>query len=445
MRRVIVVGAGASGLMAAITAARNGASVTVVDAMDRAGKKLLLTGNGRCNLTHMDEYPEESCFGAERGWIREVMRQMMPEEVRHFFLELGLPTFEKNGYVYPVTGQASSVTAVLTAEMRRLKIKLKLSEKILALEKDGEVWRVRTGSWCYEGDAVILACGSKAAPKTGSDGSGYELAKMAGHKVRPVYPALTSVLCEGDFFQTVTGVRCRATVSLYRVTKKEPKLKEKPQKGSEREAEKASGRKSEEKLLLRRESGEFLWTSYGISGILVFQLSRFISACRSPEKERILEADLLPDLSEEELSRILAVRAKTLGQEKLSVLLTGLLNEKLIPVVLKKAGMTKKDSCEKLVRDGRLAEELVRAVKYFPLIPKGTKSFDVCQVCAGGVDTEQVDCRTLESKLQSGLYFSGEILDVDGLCGGYNLQWAWASGYTAGRAAAQSGSLRDQK
>ncbi len=436
MKRVIVVGAGASGMMAAITAAKNGAAVTVVDAMDRAGKKILLTGNGRCNLTHVDERPEESCFGAERVWIREVMRHLMPEDVRRFFLELGLPTFEKNGYVYPVTGQSSSVTAVLTSEMRRLKIKLKLSEKILALEKDGTIWKVRTDSWCYEGDAVILACGSKAAPRTGSDGSGYELAKMAGHRIRAVQPALTPVLCEGDFFQAVAGVRCRATVSLYRVTKKEPR------KGPGRESEKESGRKPEEKRLIRRESGELLWTGYGVSGILVFQLSRFISTSSSPEKELILEADLLPDLSEEDLAGILRMKAKALGQEKLPALLAGFLNEKLIPVILKRAGMTKKNSCEEMAGDRELLGRLVWSIKHFRLIPRGTKSFDTCQVCAGGVDTAQVDCRTLESGLQSGLYFAGEILDVDGLCGGYNLQWAWASGYTAGRAAAQSGSAK---
>lgn len=408
-------------MMAAVTAAGNGAAVTVLDAMDRAGKKILLTGNGRCNLTHMDEHPEESCFGAEREWIRAVMRQMMPEDVRRFFLELGLPTFEKNGYVYPVTGQASSVAAVLTAEMHRLKIKLKLSEKITEIEKDGTIWKVRTDSWCYEGDSVILACGSKAAPKTGSDGSGYELAKLAGHRILPVRPALTPILCEGDFFQTAAGVRCRAEISLYRHA----------QTGKEE--------------LLRRESGELLWTGYGISGILVFQLGRFVSACREPEKELFLEADLMPDLPQADLSRMLAVRAEALEEERVPALLAGFLNEKLIPVVLKKAGMTKKDSCGRLAQDGRMLRNLVSGIKHFRLIPRGTKSFDVCQVCAGGVDTRQVESGTLESKLQKGLYFAGEILDVDGLCGGYNLQWAWASGYAAGRAAAYGGQAAEKK
>ncbi len=417
MKRIIVIGAGASGMMAAIAAARNKAAVTVVDAMERAGKKILLTGNGRCNLTHMDEHPEDSCFGADRGWIRAVMRQFPPAETRRFFAELGLPTFEKNGYVYPVTGQASSVAAVLTAEMRRLGVKLKLSEKILFLEKEDRIWKARTASWCYEGDAVILACGSKAAPKTGSDGSGYELARMTGHRIVPVSPALTPVICEGDFFRSAAGVRCRAEVSLY------PRGTDGKSRGQ----------------ALHRERGELLWTNYGVSGILVFQLSRFISSSRRPEKELILEADLLPDLSEDELFRTISARAEALGRERISVLFAGMLNEKLIPLILKNAELTGKDSCEKLLREKGRIEALVHGIKHVLLIPKGTKSFDACQVCAGGVDTAQTDCRTLESRLRSGLYFAGEILDVDGLCGGYNLQWAWASGYTAGRAAASDG------
>lgn len=412
MRRVIVVGAGASGMMAAVTAARNGADVVAVDAMDRAGKKILLTGNGRCNLTHVDERPEDSCFGADRDWIRPAMRRFPPKAVRRFFLELGLPTFEKNGYVYPVTGQASSVTAVLAAEMRRLGVKLKLSDKILAVRKEGGLWKVHTASWHYEGDAVILACGSKAAPGTGSDGSGYELAAMTGHRIREVHPALAPVVCGGDFSRGPAGVRHRASLALFA---------------------KESGR------LIRRESGELLWTNYGISGILVFQLSRFISASGRPEKELFLEADLAPDLSRDELAGLLSARAGALKDEKVSVLLAGILNEKLIPMVLAKARIARETSCGELLQTSGLSDRLIRAVKQLRLVPKGTKGFDVCQVCAGGVDTSQVDGGTLGSKLHAGLYFAGELLDVDGLCGGYNLQWAWASGYTAGQAA--SGAL----
>lgn len=440
MKRVIVAGGGASGLMAAISAARNGASVTILEAMERPGKKLLLTGNGRCNLTHVDECPEDSCFGADYRFIQSVMGQMTPEMVREFFHRLGLLTVEKNGYVYPVTGQSSSVLAVLLAEVRRLKIRLKYSEKISSIEYKDQIWQVHTGSWRYEAEALILACGSKAAPKTGSDGSGYELARMAGHRIRPVRPALAPVSCQEKFVSQLSGVRCRAAVSLYQkvnLAKRSGTISGKrPQKASQMDV-----------ILIRKETGELQWTNYGVSGIMIFQLSRFIAGCEQPEKSMYLETDLLPDYTETELGQMMTGRAGELSDERVSVLLEGILHEKLVPVVLEKAGFTKKTCCRDLILEsqdeagsGKATEKqlqrLIRTIKHLKLTPTGTKSFDVCQVCSGGVDTSEVEPFTLRSKVQPELYFAGELLDVDGLCGGYNLQWAWASGYAAGRAAA---------
>lgn len=409
MRRVIVAGGGPAGMMAAITAARKGAAVTILEAMERTGKKLMLTGNGRCNLTHMDEHPEDSCFGADQDFIRSVLSRFTPSQVCDFFETTGLLTTEKQGYVYPVTGQSGSVHAVLMTELRRLRVKIKCSEKICSIEKKQGQWLVHTESWCYECDALILACGSKAAPKTGSDGSGYTLARMAGHRILPVYPALTPVICREKLVSSLAGVRCRAEVSLYTV----------------------SGD------LIRREYGELQWTSYGVSGILIFQLSRFIASCRHPEHSFFLAVNFLPDTEETVLLKMLENRALQLQNEKLPVLLEGILHEKLIPVLLQAAGISKKSDCRCLTeeRDRTALKNLVTAIRQFRLTPCGTKSFDVCQVCQGGVDTAQISSQTLESELVSGLYFAGELLNVDGLCGGYNLQWAWASGYVAGYSA----------
>ncbi len=415
-RKVIVAGAGAAGLMAAIAAARSGAQVTVLEAMERPGKKLLLTGNGRCNLTNMDTELPEAYYGTGAGLAASVIRRFDAKALLSFFRELGLLTQEKNGYVYPYSSQSCAVLEVLLAEARRLKVRLKYSEKIVETYRESgedgkEGWVVQTATWSYRADALILACGSRAVPSTGSDGSGYELASGLGHTVRAVVPALVPVTCSGSFLQALSGVRCRAEVSLL----------------------------DGEKNLIRKDCGELQWTKYGVSGIVVFQLSRFVSTAQ-PGMRLYLSVDFLPDYAKE-LYPLLLARAKSLGDEKAGLLLAGLLHEKLIPVILERtdrsAGSKKtlaKTACCNLTQ-GQI-EAMIRTMKHFELAVTGTKSFDAAQVCAGGVDCAEVSEKTLESRKQKNLYFAGELLDVDGPCGGYNLQWAWSSGYIAGTYAA---------
>lgn len=453
-KNVIVVGAGASGLMAAVFAARSGAKVTVLEGMDRPGKKLLMTGNGRCNITNMAAALPESYHGGGRDLAAAVIPRFDAGAVRAFFQELGLLTVEKNGYVYPFTGQASSVLEVLLGELARLNVKLKLGEKIEVIEKVGATgkieagqdlhtknvqrdlntsnvaymakcgrnnnmqadrvshWQVRTATWQYQADCVILCCGSKCLPATGSDGSGYALAKKLGLSVAPVAPALTSLLCEGSFLPNLAGVRCPAEITLYR---------------------------EESGNILSREAGELQWTKYGISGIAVFQLSRFVSTARAGKKFRV-SIDFFPGYETDFLVSLLKKRSGELGTAPVSVLLRGLLNEKLIPVVLSESGVSRKKNCAQLT-DLELAR-LIQTCRQFPLKVLGTKSFDACQVCAGGVDARQIDPNTMECKKHPGLYLAGELLDVDGPCGGYNLQWAWSSGFLAGTSAARASSLR---
>lgn len=488
-RKVVVVGAGAAGLMAAVTAARAGAQVTVLEAMERPGKKLLLTGNGRCNLTNMDEGLADAYYGSGAFLASDIIRRFDAADVRRFFAQLGLLTQERNGYVYPYSGQSVSVLEVLLTEMRRLKVKLKLTEKTEeiicvqdalstaentakmqkspAAENKAEIqngitadmrgcarqekWLVRTATWQYPADAVILACGSCAMPVTGSDGSGYQLAKRLGHHVISAAPALVPLTCAEPFLPVLAGVRCKAEVSLWN-----------------------------RDTLVRSEAGELQWTKYGVSGIVVFQLSRFVS-CASSGESLHLEIDLLPDFERKTLVELLRSRANQLENEKISTLLNGILNDRLIPVILELVGNMdngggtgaeiteeaaggagvgrlseknrkkneKKNSRKKLVQGGTFGrrtcselteyqlDQLVQAMKCLKLTVTGTKSYDVAQICAGGVDAREICPKTLESGRHGDLYFAGEMLDVDGPCGGYNLQWAWSSGYVAGNAAAR--------
>ena len=456
-RKVIIAGAGASGLVAAIAAARTGAEVTVLEAMDRPGRKLLLTGNGRCNLTNMDPELSTHYYGSGQKLAQSVTERFGAGQTRRFFEELGLLTTEKNRYVYPYNMQSSAVLDVLLAELRRLKVKLKFNEKIEAIEVTGDCWGVKTSSWSYQADAIVLACGSRCLPKTGSDGSGYRLAAQLGHTIITPRPALAALNCSGDFFASLAGVRCRTRVTLL-----------------------VGGQ------AVKEETGELQWTKYGVSGIVVFQLSRFVSADNLRQfdsacvrqagqlagrtgTQYTLSIDLLPEFEHSYLARLLSARASELSKETVAVLLKGMLHEKLIPVVLAGAGIKKSQTCKELIEqncDGSSArveksrtctelvdgtenkkskicekqdvgavDRLVSCMKAFTIPVTGVRSFDECQVCSGGVDCREIDAETLESKLHRHLYFAGELLDVDGPCGGYNLQWAWASGYIAGQAA----------
>lgn len=428
-KRVVIVGAGASGMMAAVAAAKQGAAVTLLEAMERPGKKLLITGNGRCNITNTDQNLPDMYYGTGSSHASSIIRQMDAAAVCKLFEELGLLTTEKNGYVYPYTGQASSVLEVLLTELQRLKVKMKYNEKAeeLICQPDG-TWLVCTATWQYQADAVILACGSCAAPITGSDGSGYEIAKKAGYRVVDPAPALVSLCCEESFLPVLAGVRSKASVSLYD----------------------DSG-----KCLIRKETGELQWTKYGVSGIVIFQLSRFVSVPKVQDPDAVfqLSVDLFPDISEDVLLHLMQERCRQLAESPLRVLLCGILNEKLIPVVIERVSSgwgqekqnqnqqktKKKNKKEKQVLCNQLSDsqmkDLLDCMKHFRLTVTGTKSFDTAQVCAGGIDASQLDISTLESLHHKNLYFVGELVDTDGPCGGYNLQWAWSSGWTAGSAA----------
>ncbi len=418
-KNITVIGAGASGLTAAISAAGKGAQVTILEAQERPGRKLLVTGNGRCNLTNTSAHLPEEYHGSGADLARRLTGRFGAKETLEFFSQLGLLTQEKNGCVYPCTMQSDSVLDVLLAELRIRRVNFKFSQKILRItdngwsEDDALRYAIETPSWVYRADAVILACGSMAAPSTGASEAGYLLAQTLGHRVIAPRPALVPLASDFSYLNRFAGVRCRAKLTLLQ--------------GGEKIAE---------------ETGELQWTKYGISGIVAFQLSRYVS---TGGKGYSLQIDLLPDHTAGELEALLSVRAAQLNQESTTVLLRGILNEKMIKVILECASAPAAAAGEKLTQKScaDLKESdirsICRAVKCFSVPVTGTRSFDQAQVCAGGVDCTEVTDH-LESVLHRDLYFAGELLDVDGPCGGYNLQWAFTSGYLAGQYAAADSS-----
>lgn len=389
-RQVVIIGAGASGLMAAIMAARNGAAVTVLEQNEKPGKKICATGNGKCNFSNL-VMPDDAYRGKHPEFVNHALAQFSVKDTVEFFKKLGIFPLDKNGYLYPRSNQAQSVVDVLCMEASNLGIKIKTNEQVIAIEteKNGRNFQVLTKGWHYEADALILANGSKASSISGSDGSGYELAESLKHHIIPVYPALTALKCKGPAFKVWAGVRTEGEVSLF-----------------------VDGK------FYKSERGELQLTEYGISGIPVFQISTYaIRAVRDGHKAA-LRINFMPELSEEELKQLLHSRKKACPYKNEKELLVGLFPEKLIKVLTSQ-------------------KHLISAIKEFPLEVQDGMSFSQAQVCSGGVDTIQVNDHTMESKFCRNLYFAGELLDIDGTCGGYNLQWAWSSGAVAGINAAK--------
>ena len=413
MKKVIVVGGGASGMMAAISAARAGADVCILEHNDKLGKKILATGNGRCNFTNRLQEP--CCYrSSQKEFPWRVISQFPAEQTISFFEELGICAKDRGGYLYPGSDQASSVMEVLQMEVERLQIQIEYGAQIHSIRKKKERFEVRTHAKVFWPDALILATGSRASSTTGSDGSGYAYAKAFGHTLTPVLPALVALHAKEKFFVSLAGVRIHGKGQIF-----------------------TDGKKCAE------DTGEIQLTKYGISGIPVFQVSRYAAEGIYRKKEVTAVLDVAPDLTEQRLEDLLEVRIKRHPEREVNVFFTGMYPQKFSQTILKLSKIDKKKRCGEL--NGREITILCRLLKSLRITIVGTNDFDQAQICAGGVRTEEVSSETLESCYVPGLYFAGELLDVDGICGGYNLQWAWSSGAVAGKCAAQYSMERGKK
>lgn len=405
--KIAIIGGGASGMMAAITAARHGADVTIYEKKDRIGKKILATGNGKCNFTNMD-IKNDDYFGQKINIYNDYISQFDEKEVILFFKELGMLIKDKNGYCYPRSEQATTVLDLLRLQLKTYNVEI-CTEKypsVIKKKKNNFELLLNTDEKAYY-QRIILCCGSYAGEKKQGEPSGYSYAKYFGHKIVPVLPALVQLRVDNKDMKSIAGVRCDANINLYI---------------------------NEEKVA--EEFGELQLTEYGISGIPVFQLSRFASYGLYNNKKVVAEIDFLPEYSLQEWLDFGMQRYKRLPKNISSEeYLQGLLNKKLNLYFLKSFGI-KPDLELKNISLSKL-EEMLYSMKSRKFEIKATNPFENAQVCAGGVSMEEVTL-SLESIYVPGVYFAGELLDVDGRCGGYNLQWAWSSGYIAGKAAASN-------
>ena len=401
---VIIIGGGASGMMAGIVAASNGNKVTILEHKDKIGKKLLATGNGRCNLTNASllNEPWKSYPLCDTNVIKEIFRQFSYEDTCDFFYDLGIILKDRNGLKYPLSDQASAVLDALRFKLYELSVNIICDcgvKDIKSPQGNKKEFEIQTDKGILRADRVILSTGSKAQPKLGSDGSGYELSKRLGHHVVNITPGLVQLRCKGEQYKALAGVRCQAKLYLY-----------------------------ENDKTIYEEEGELQFTAYGISGIVTMNVSNYLAEC-DIKKSRI-EADLLPGMPFEELKEELFKRAERFKEREAVFLLNGMLPRKLIEVLLKECGIKTGDIIGGIHKNTLC--KLMEKIKNYSIEITGTNTFDEAQICLGGVDVKDIK-PTMESKLVPGLYFCGEILNLHGNCGGFNLQLAWSTGAIAGR------------
>ena len=400
---VCVIGAGASGMAAALAASQNeSVNVVLLERQARVGRKLQATGNGRCNLTNIYA-GDRGYHGEDVSFIQPAMLAMDPQKTLSWFRSLGLFTVtEDSGKVYPYSDQANSVVDVLRLALVKRNIDLRTGFEVQKIAKTENGFSVTDGNETVLCDKLIVACGGLAGTKLGGSMSGYKLLGRFGHKSTRLRPCLVQLKSDWDGLASLKGVRANCNVKIYN----------------------NSG-------LYAESTGELQFTDYGLSGPVIFEVSR--DTCQKPGKWAAI-LDLLPHCNKDELTAELNRRANTdLPMEEL---LTGILHNRLGRVLTKAAGVKNKLLAAELT-DAEIAC-VADTVKAFEVVLTEPMGMDSAQVTAGGVLTCDFDPQTMESRLVPGLYACGEVLDIDGDCGGYNLQWAWSSGFLAGKCAGGS-------
>ena len=394
MNRIAITGGGASGIFAAIAAAENPANeVTIYERSARIGRKLLATGNGRCNMTNINA-SEENYHGENPEFVRYAIDRFWVGETLDMFSRMGiLYKIEDGGKVYPYSDQASSVLDVLRRELDARGVAVKCGRDVRSIKKHGGAFAVSF----YDGesvlaDKVIIASGGKAAPDLGSNGSGYALLKSLGHHITELRPSLVQLKTRGDSAKKLKGIKVNANVTLGDFS----------------------------------EYGEVLFTDYGLSGPAVFSLTSRLRA------QKHIALDIMSEYSFPEVCDILSERRSRFSKTPLEEFFTGMLNKRIGQLILKTVTGSPLSRESGALSDAEL--KLAAAmIKKWEFEIDGTMSWNNAQVTKGGAATSEFNPSTMESRLVHGLYASGEVLDIDGDCGGYNLQWAWSSGYIAGK------------
>ena len=402
--RVAVIGGGASGCMAAITAAQAGADVHIFEKNEKPGKKLYATGNGRCNLTNL--HMDDSCYHTRTAdkngssLIHSAIERYSPADQIRFFADLGVPVYDRDGYVYPRTNQAQTVVRALEKRIAALGIRVhtgcpvrKIRRSQQGTKADDAVFYVDCNDREARAfDTVILCTGGMAGPQYGTTGDGYRLAASFSHRIRTPLPALTALECKGQFLKRAAGVRCRAAVTLYTGNDKK-------------------------QIREGREEGEVQMTDYGISGIPVMQISGMAARLLESKQRVFVQIDFLPEFSDSVFSDEIERRMREDRSQMLGDLFLGLVHKKILDLLLAEKGLQAEMKARRI--DDAGIRQILQSMREYTLEVIQVKSFKQAQVTSGGILLEDTDA-DFQSRLQPGLFFAGEVLDVDGRCGGYN-------------------------
>lgn len=402
-RKVVVVGGGAAGLMAALWAAEAGAETLLLEGTSQTGRKILISGGGRCNVLPSRLSPKQYRTASSPNTLKKILLSWPLTEQRHFFekgLAIPLALEAESGKLFPVSNRAKDVRDALVEHAGQRGVRMVHEARVTGLERDGERWIVQAGGGRFDADAVVLATGGLSVPKTGSDGQGLRILERLGHTIHPLYPALTPLLAEPPVHAGMAGVSLDVTLD------------------ARSDVEQASAK------------GGFLFTHRGYSGPSVLDISHVQTRATESESVRITVA--WTDRSEEHWRSALAEQSG----RRVSSLLSADLPDRLVALLLGEAGIPADTSLSQLPRDAR--NRLVECLSRFPLPVTGDEGYRKAEVTGGGVSLAEVDPRTLESRVDPGLFLCGELLDAFGPIGGYNFAWAWSTGRAAGRAAAGS-------
>ena len=398
---MIIIGAGASGLIAAVTSARAGQRVLLLEQNSKIGKKILVSGNGQCNIDNRN-ISTNRFHSQNPDFIKAVFKDYGFDTVKKFFTSIGLELTEgKDGKMFPMSLQAGSVVELLEYEAKRVGVEIVCDCTVTSIRKDADIFVLETSQGIKACRKLLLASGSAAAPQLGGSSSGYAFAARLGHTLIPHHPSLVQLCSEDTWVKACAGVKVAGLAQLY-----------------------ANGEYIIEK------KGDLLFTNYGISGLAILDLSREASTRLSHFDYCELSLDLIPNLSKEKLTSLLLGRIRKESEKPLALWLQGILNKKLVPVIIEQSKCRAKTEQELGRKD---INKLVHSIKKLKLNISDTRGFRGAEVSTGGIDTSEVNPHTMESKLTSGLFFAGEILDVDGDRGGFNFHFAWVTGMRVGK------------